>query len=305
MCSWHGRGAGATRCGRPTTCRPRCWSMSMARPAGRGSPGSPTARRTRSPASRSRRCTRLGSRNWPRCAPRSCVDVDIEMVHLDAYCTTADAACPGCGVPVDLGSQLLPAVSLMSRVPDEASYSSCVAAGPAVPVREHQVPRPDVRGADIRSHLQARPAHRTTAFHPDRSRPRPGWSSWRPPGSRARHVHQPEYGSRLIAGTAHRSSPKAPLPGHPRRRRSPTAGTCDTTSGKPLSERFANRVRARHATVHALLEAGHSCRSIGRQLQMTHRIVKSLADAAKPGRPLSRQAAAQQDLRPRRVQACM
>ncbi|MGW2101546.1 ISL3 family transposase [Streptomyces olivaceoviridis] len=44
------------------------------------------------------------------------------------------------------------------------------------------------------------------------------------------------------------------------------------------SERFANRVRARHATVHALLEAGHSRRSIGRQLQMTHRTVKSLAD---------------------------
>ncbi|WAP60643.1 transposase [Streptomyces sp. S465] len=37
------------------------------------------------------------------------------------------------------------------------------------------------------------------------------------------------------------------------------------------SERFANRVRARHATVHALLEAGHSRRSIRRQLQMTHR----------------------------------
>ncbi|MEV6424929.1 ISL3 family transposase [Streptomyces sp. NPDC051662] len=48
------------------------------------------------------------------------------------------------------------------------------------------------------------------------------------------------------------------------------------------SERFANRVRARHATVHALLEAGHSRRSIGRQLQMTHCTVKSLADAAKP-----------------------
>ncbi|MFI8281174.1 hypothetical protein ACIGBH_41230 [Streptomyces sp. NPDC085929] len=48
------------------------------------------------------------------------------------------------------------------------------------------------------------------------------------------------------------------------------------------SERFANRVRARHATVHALLEAGRSRSSIGRQLQMTHRTVKSLADAAKP-----------------------
>ncbi|MFE7711365.1 transposase [Streptomyces sp. NPDC057486] len=43
------------------------------------------------------------------------------------------------------------------------------------------------------------------------------------------------------------------------------------TSGSPWkSDRFANRVRARHATVHALLEAGHSRRSIGRQLHMTH-----------------------------------
>ncbi|MFE7331396.1 ISL3 family transposase [Streptomyces sp. NPDC057565] len=55
------------------------------------------------------------------------------------------------------------------------------------------------------------------------------------------------------------------------------------TSGSPWkSDRFANRVRVRHATVHALLEAGHSRRSIGRQLHMTHRTVKSLADAAKP-----------------------
>ena len=48
------------------------------------------------------------------------------------------------------------------------------------------------------------------------------------------------------------------------------------------SDRFANRIRARHATVHAMLEAGHSRRSIGRQLHMTHRTVKSLADAARP-----------------------
>ncbi|MFF9505087.1 ISL3 family transposase [Streptomyces sp. NPDC014656] len=48
------------------------------------------------------------------------------------------------------------------------------------------------------------------------------------------------------------------------------------------SDRFANRIRTRHATVHAMLEAGHSRRSIGRQLHMTHRTVKSLADAARP-----------------------
>ncbi len=48
------------------------------------------------------------------------------------------------------------------------------------------------------------------------------------------------------------------------------------------SGRFANRIRARHATVHAMLEAGHSRRSIGRQLHMAHRTIKSLADAARP-----------------------
>ncbi|MFF2651713.1 ISL3 family transposase [Streptomyces sp. NPDC058045] len=48
------------------------------------------------------------------------------------------------------------------------------------------------------------------------------------------------------------------------------------------SDRFANRIRTRHATVHAMLEAGQSRRSIGCQLHMTHRTVKSLADAARP-----------------------
>lgn len=39
---------------------------------------------------------------------------------------------------------------------------------------------------------------------------------------------------------------------------------------------------ARHAAVHALLEAGHSRRSIQRQLGMTWRTVKQLAEAAAP-----------------------
>ncbi|WP_420010339.1 transposase family protein [Streptomyces collinus] len=42
-------------------------------------------------------------------------------------------------------------------------------------------------------------------------------------------------GSRSSAGTARRSSQKAPQPGHHRRRRSPTAGICGTTSGRPPS----------------------------------------------------------------------
>ncbi|MFB8050680.1 transposase [Streptomyces rubiginosohelvolus] len=47
----------------------------------------------------------------------------------------------------------------------------------------------------------------------------------------------------------------------------------------PTGHRFADRTRARHA---ALLEAGHSRRLIQRQLGMTWRTVKQLADAAAP-----------------------
>ncbi|WP_425470162.1 ISL3 family transposase [Streptomyces tateyamensis] len=50
----------------------------------------------------------------------------------------------------------------------------------------------------------------------------------------------------------------------------------------PTGHRFADRVRTRHATVHALLEAGHSRRSIQRQLGMTYGTVKRLADATRP-----------------------
>ncbi|MGP4003555.1 helix-turn-helix domain-containing protein [Streptomyces sp. 8N706] len=39
---------------------------------------------------------------------------------------------------------------------------------------------------------------------------------------------------------------------------------------------------SRHATVHALLDAGHSRRAIARQLGMTYRTVKRYADAAGP-----------------------
>ncbi|MEU4066545.1 ISL3 family transposase [Streptomyces wedmorensis] len=50
----------------------------------------------------------------------------------------------------------------------------------------------------------------------------------------------------------------------------------------PTGHRFADRTRARHADVHALLEAGHSRRSVQRQLGMTWRTVKQLAEAKTP-----------------------
>ncbi|MET8628707.1 hypothetical protein ABZW30_34035 [Kitasatospora sp. NPDC004669] len=46
--------------------------------------------------------------------------------------------------------------------------------------------------------------------------------------------------------------------------------------------RFADRTRARHAAVHALLAAGHSKRAVQRQLGMTYRTVKALADVSNP-----------------------
>ncbi|MET8331806.1 hypothetical protein [Streptomyces sp. NPDC005181] len=50
----------------------------------------------------------------------------------------------------------------------------------------------------------------------------------------------------------------------------------------PRGHRFADRTRARHAAVHALPAAGHSRRSVQRQVGMTSRTVKQFADAATP-----------------------
>nr|WP_308368691.1 ISL3 family transposase [Streptomyces sp. ISL-36] len=50
----------------------------------------------------------------------------------------------------------------------------------------------------------------------------------------------------------------------------------------PRGHRFADRTRSRHSAVHALLKAGHSRRSVQRQLGMTWRTVKQFADAATP-----------------------
>ncbi|GDY49399.1 hypothetical protein SVIO_000220 [Streptomyces violaceusniger] len=62
------------------------------------------------------------------------------------------------------------------------------------------------------------------------------------------------------------------------------AAPADEPSGSPwpTGHRFADRTRSRHAAVHELLEAGHSRRSIQRQLGMTYRTVQRLANAATP-----------------------
>ncbi|MCX4804626.1 ISL3 family transposase [Streptomyces sp. NBC_01214] len=50
----------------------------------------------------------------------------------------------------------------------------------------------------------------------------------------------------------------------------------------PRGHRFSDRTRVKHASVHELLAAGLSRRAIGRQLRMTSRTVKLVADAATP-----------------------
>ncbi|MFL4953237.1 ISL3 family transposase [Streptomyces sp. MMS24-I31] len=75
----------------------------------------------------------------------------------------------------------------------------------------------------------------------------------------------------------HVLSPAAPQPEH---EAVPAADLA--ASPWPRGHRFADRTRSRHAAVHALLKAGHSRRSVQRQLGKTWRTVKQLADAATP-----------------------
>ncbi|MEU3571497.1 hypothetical protein AB0E96_24180 [Kitasatospora sp. NPDC036755] len=80
----------------------------------------------------------------------------------------------------------------------------------------------------------------------------------------------------------HRRCLRALLPGTPEPEDVSAAVQETTGSPWPTGHRFADRIRTRHATVHALLEAGHSRRSIQRQLGMTYGTVKRLADATCP-----------------------
>ncbi|MFF9244212.1 hypothetical protein ACF1AY_34855 [Streptomyces sp. NPDC014776] len=50
----------------------------------------------------------------------------------------------------------------------------------------------------------------------------------------------------------------------------------------PTGHPIAEHTPTTHATVHALLKAGHSRRAIQRQLRMAHHAVKKYADAAGP-----------------------
>ncbi|MFI6063309.1 ISL3 family transposase [Streptomyces sp. NPDC051286] len=82
----------------------------------------------------------------------------------------------------------------------------------------------------------------------------------------------------------HRHCLRVLVPAVPEPEPEPQQASQEEASGSPWStgHRFADRTRTTHATVHALLEAGHSRRAIQRQLRMSSRTVKKYADAAKP-----------------------
>lgn len=80
----------------------------------------------------------------------------------------------------------------------------------------------------------------------------------------------------------HRRCLNVLVPTVPQPEAEPDAAVESPTSPWTTSSRFADRTRARHATIHALIEAGHSRRSIQRQLGMTYRTVQRFADAARP-----------------------
>ncbi|MFE3158494.1 ISL3 family transposase [Streptomyces sp. NPDC059221] len=80
----------------------------------------------------------------------------------------------------------------------------------------------------------------------------------------------------------HRHCLRVLVPATPRTEREPAPEEGPSGSPWPTGHRFADRTRSQHASVHALLEAGHSLRSVQRQLGMAWHTVKRLADAAKP-----------------------
>ncbi|MEU9060166.1 ISL3 family transposase [Streptomyces sp. NPDC048430] len=80
----------------------------------------------------------------------------------------------------------------------------------------------------------------------------------------------------------HRHCLRVLVPEAPEDEAEPSPEVESADSPWPTGHRFADRTRARHAAIHALLEAGHSRRSIQRQLGMTWRTVQRFADAAVP-----------------------
>ncbi|MEV2254503.1 ISL3 family transposase [Streptomyces sp. NPDC050147] len=71
-----------------------------------------------------------------------------------------------------------------------------------------------------------------------------------------------------------------PMPQQPEERREEVGAAA--SSPWPTGHRFAERTRAKHATIHALLGAGHSKRSVARQLGMTLNTILRFSRATTP-----------------------
>ncbi|WP_413106159.1 transposase [Streptomyces sp. Inha503] len=69
----------------------------------------------------------------------------------------------------------------------------------------------------------------------------------------------------------HRRCLHVPTPAAPRPEPESAPAADPSASPWPRGHRFADRIRARHAAIHALLKAGHSRRAVQRQLGMTYR----------------------------------
>ncbi len=87
----------------------------------------------------------------------------------------------------------------------------------------------------------------------------------------------------------HRRCLSVLVPTVPQTKAEPAPAAESATSPWTTSSRFAAPTTARHATIHALIKAGHSRRSIQRQLGMTYRTVQRFADAARPENLFTRQ----------------
>jgi transposase len=80
----------------------------------------------------------------------------------------------------------------------------------------------------------------------------------------------------------HRRCLRSLVPAAPEPEPEPAPEEEPSGSPWPTGHRFADRTRSQHASVHALLEAGHSLRSVQRQLGMAWHTVKRFAEASKP-----------------------
>ncbi|MCX4851666.1 hypothetical protein [Streptomyces sp. NBC_00893] len=201
------------------------------------------------------------------------VDVNIEIVRVDEQGTMGGAVCPGCG-SWSTGS-IAPTYGSPPtyRVQDDASYSSYEFGGFGV-----GTPCAHVGRLAQRPGIEVICRDRTPFFAEGASAGAPQavqvadrWHLWHNLSEAAeRSVAQ----HRLCL---HVLSPAAPQSVH-----EAVPAADPSASPWPRGHQFADRTRARHAAVQALLKAGHSRRSVQRQLGMTYRTVKQLADAAIP-----------------------